>query len=99
MNDYYVLLLLKHALFTKPMENHRKPHIFASLGLSWVALGRSWAALGRSWAALGHSWALLGALGTTLKNHQKNDQKNDRCWLPKWSPKRAKIGPKTDQNR
>ena len=45
---------------------------------------------------LGRSW---GALGTKLQNHQKNDPKNDRCWLPKWSPKRAKIGPKTDQNR
>ena len=46
MNDYYVLLLLKHALFTKLMENHRKPHMFASLGLSWAALGSLLGALG-----------------------------------------------------
>ena len=73
MNDYYVLLLLTHALFTKPMENNRKPHIFASLGLSWVALGRSWAALGRSWVALGPLLAalrpLLAALKPLLERH------------------------------
>ena len=90
INGYYVLLLLKHIFFTKPIANSRKPHFFPSLGLSWAALGRSWAALGRSWAALGpllgRSWAALGpllgalgpllaALGTTCKNHLKIDAK------------------------
>ena len=64
---------------------------------SWAHLATSWGVLGASWAVLGASWVVLeaswGRLGPSWR----------RCPRPSWrrleEQNRAKMGPKSDQER